>query len=167
MSRKIPETITEEELLKVLGSCKRKSKNHHRTAYLLGFYQCMRISEVVNLRPENIDFQRNIIMIKQAKGKKDRNIPIAPEVRTHLRHIPIKCGIRALQTAFKLVSMKVLNKDAHFHCLRHSGATHYLNVRKWNIRILQQFLGHANLSTTQIYTHISPEDMINAMFQNR
>jgi len=162
MPRKIPETITEEELFKVLKETKLK---HHRLAYLLGFYQCMRISEVVKLQRENIDLDRNIISIKDAKGGKDRNIPIAPELRKRLGVLPIKCGIRALEIAFKNIAKKVLNKDLHFHCLRHSGATHYLNVKNWNLRIVQHFLGHADVSTTMIYTHISPADMINAMYK--
>lgn len=159
--RKIPDTITEEELLKVLKATK---KNHHKLAYALGFWQAMRISEIVNLRKENIDLGRNLVIIKEAKGKKDRNIPIAPETRRYLKHLPMKCGIRALEIAFKKICKKVLDKDMKFHGLRHSGATHYLNVKGWNIRIVQQFLGHSRLDTTQIYTHVSPQDMHKAMY---
>jgi len=162
MSRKIPETIIEQELLQTLKTVKQK---HHQLAYLLGFYQCMRISEITTLRSEHIDFNRKIIMIKQGKGGKDRNIPIAPEVQRYLKHLPVKCQDRALQIAFKNHIKKALGKDLHFHCLRHSGATHYLNVKKWNIRIVQQFLGHADISTTQIYTHVTPEDLINKMYE--
>lgn len=160
MPRKIPETITEKEFLQILKSVRKK---HHKTAFVLGFYQAMRVSEIVNLQKENIDINRNLIMIKEAKGKKDRNIPIAPEARRFLKYIPVNCGIRALEVAFKKYSNKVLNKDLHFHSLRHSGATHYLNVREWNIRVVQQFLGHADISTTQIYTHVAPKDLMKAM----
>ena len=160
--RVIPKTLTEEELHLIVKDTKLR---HHRLAYLLGFYQAMRISEIVNLTPDNIDNQRKLVIIKEAKGKKDRNIPIAPEVQRHLRSLPVKCGIRALQIAFKSKAKKVLNKDMKFHCLRHSGATHYLNVKKWNIRVVQQFLGHSDIGTTQIYTHVSPEDLVNAMYK--
>jgi len=160
MTRKIPETITAEELLQILQNTKRKN---HRVAFVCGFYQAMRISEVTNLTQDNIDMTGNVIKIKQGKGQKDRNIPIAPEAKRFLKHIPVNCGIRALEMAFKKKAMEVLNKDLHFHTLRHSGATHYLNVKKWNIRFVQQFLGHADLSTTMIYTHVSPQDLMNAM----
>ena len=161
MSRKIPETITEEELTQIL---KQTKITHHKISFALGFYQCMRVSEVVNLLPENIDKGQKLIRIKQAKGNKDRNIPIAPEVMKGLKHLPIGCGIRALQIAFNNKSEEVLGRRMKFHSLRHSGATHYLNVKKWDLRSLQVFLGHSNLNTTQIYTHVRPEDLIDKMW---
>lgn len=158
---KIPETFTEEEFLKIVAEAKKKD---HKAAYLFGFYQAMRISEIVNLRPENVDKGQKLIRIKEAKGKKDRNIPIAREVMGAVKQIPLKCGIRALQIAFKTHSKKALGRDLHFHNLRHSGATHYLN-KGWNIRQVQQFLGHSKLETTQIYTVVKPEDLIAKMWE--
>lgn len=160
MSRKIPEIINERELLELIKNTKR---NHHKLAYMLGFYQGMRISEVVNLRKENIDMEGNQIMIKEAKGKKDRNIPIAPEARKYLKHTPVKIKARALEYAIKKAAKKILKKEIHFHTLRHSSATHYLIVKKWDIRLVQQFLGHADIGTTQIYTHVRPQDLQKAM----
>lgn len=158
MARRIPQTISEEDLLHLI---KNTNKIHHKLAFALGFYECMRISEVVKLKPENID--KEIIRIKQAKGSKDRNIPINPKIRKLLKHVPVKCGARALQIAFRLKVLQFLGKDMHFHDLRHSGATHYLNVEKWNLRQVQLLLGHARVSTTEIYTHVNPEDLIDLM----
>jgi len=124
----------------------------------------MRVSEVVKLRLMDVDKPRRLIHIKQAKGGKDRNIPIAPEVMRALKYLPIKCGVRALQIAFKNHAKKILDKELHFHSLRHSGATYYLNVQKWNTRQVQMFLGHSNLQTTQIYTHVTPKDLIEQMW---
>ncbi len=164
MSRHIPDTLTEEELIKVLMATNNKD---HKTAYTLGFYQCLRISEVVNLRPENIRKSEHIIELKQCKGCKDRNIPFVKPLElsektifTALNNVPIKIGIRALQISFKKKAKEVLGRDLHFHCLRHSGATWLLNKKKWNLRHVQTFLGHAKIATTQIYTHISPEDLM-------
>ena len=148
MGRKIPETITEQEFLKIIKATKLK---HHKLAYLLGFYGCMRISEIVNLKPENVDMGMKIIRIKSGKGNKDRNIPMPPQLTKGMRHLPINCGVRALQIAFKTISKKVLDKDLHFHCLRHSGATHLLNKKKWSTRQVQQMLGHSKIQTTEIY----------------
>ena len=46
-----------------------------------------------------------------------------------------------------------------------SGATHYLNEKKWDVRYVQQFLGHSNLNTTQIYTHVSPQNLMDKMWE--
>lgn len=164
---RIPEIIKEEEFIQLLKGVKKK---HHKLAYIMGFYQCMRVSEVIKLLPENVHLERHVLEIKMAKGGKDRNIPISPELsslRGFMNYLPLKCGIRALEIAFKKEGKKTLNKNLHFHILRHSGATHYLNVKKWNIRQVQVFLGHSRLSTTEIYTHVQPEDLINIMWNNQ
>jgi len=122
-----------------------------RLAFMLGFYECMRVSEVVKLKPTDIDKARGFIHIKQGKGNKDRDIPIMKPVERGLKHLPLKIGIRALQKQFKKYF-----PDYHFHTLRHSGATFYLNDKKIGLRQLQQLLGHSQISTTQIYTHINP-----------
>jgi integrase len=163
MKRIIPETITEEEFILIL---KATTNKQHKIAFCLGFYEGMRVSEVVNLQKENIDYGQKILRIKKAKGEKDRNIPIAPEVLYGLKHIPLTIGIRALQIAFKNKAKKILNKDLHFHTLRHSSATHYLNKKKWNIRQVQTFLGHSKIQTTEIYTHVKPTDLINKMWND-
>jgi len=164
MARKIPETITEEELIRIL---KIKMKEDYKVAFKLGFYQSMRLSEVVSLQKGNIDAPRHLIMIKQAKGQKDRNIPIIkplllPEqtIIRAFKRIPLKCSRRSLQWAFKRYAKEALGRDLHFHTLRHSGATWLLNEKRWDIRHVQTFLGHSKLATTEIYTHVSPQALI-------
>lgn len=159
MARKIPQTITEEDFMKIYNSTK---NNRYRLSFALGFYQCMRISEVVKLTPEFIDRQRNLIMIKEAKGKKDRNIPINPKITNLLKHLPIQRTARAIQIAFRKRAIKLLGKDISFHSLRHSGATYYLKKGK-EIRYIQNFLGHSRLDTTQIYTHVEEKDLFRLM----
>lgn len=160
--KRLPKAITEEELIKILQST---DKNHHKLAFALGFYEAMRISEIINLKPENIDKQTKLIHILESKGAKDRNIPIAPEVMKGLKNLPIKCGVRALQIKFKKLSKKVLNKDLHFHCLRHSGITHYLIKKHWSALEVQRLAGHSRVTTTQIYSHVNPEDLVNRMWE--
>ena len=162
--RKIPEVIQEEELVKILRAVKKPKKT---LAYMLGFYQAMRVSEVIKLLPEQIDMSQHLIKIKQAKGNKDRNIVIVKplllrenEVKLALKYLPVPTTTRALQISFKLIAKKILNKDIHFHTLRHSGATWLLNKKKWDIRQVQRFLGHSKIQTTEIYTHVSPDDLI-------
>ena len=163
--RKIPQVISEEELIQILNATK---KDNHKLAFLIAFYQAMRLNEVVNLKQENIDKQQHLIMIKQGKGNKDRHIPIIKPLKLNpksilyaLNKLPVGCGDRALQIAFKNKAKEVLDKDLHFHTLRHSGATWLLNKKKWDIRQVQRFLGHSKLQTTEIYCHVSPQDLIN------
>ncbi len=161
---KIPEVITEDEFVTLLRKVRKK---HHRIAFILGFYGCMRVSEIVKLDKENIDRGQRIIRIKSGKGQKDRNIPLPPQATRGLSYIPIKCGVRALEIAFKNYAKSVLKKDIHFHTLRHSGATHYLNKKKWSTRQVQQLLGHSKIQTTEIYTHVTPEVLIEKMWDEK
>ena len=159
--RVLPEVISEEDMLKILGATDHPKQ---KLAYALGFYQAMRISEIVNLLPENVDKGQKLIRIKQAKGKKDRNIPIAPQVIKGLKNLPIGRGIRALEISFKKKAKEVISRNIHFHMLRHSGASYYLNKKKWDVRAVQVFLGHAKIETTQIYTHVTPQDLLDRMW---
>lgn len=154
--RIIPKTIALEELVKILEITKHK---HHKLAYRLGFFCCMRVNEICNLKQEDIDYERGFIFIKQGKGGKDRYVPIPEPMRRELKQIPIDIKKRALQHAFKKDAIKALNKNIHFHTLRHSGATHYLNVAKMDLRKIQQLLGHARIATTEIYTHVTPQNL--------
>ena len=151
MPRKLPKIITEEEF--VLG-IKKVSKPKIKLAFMLGFYQAMRVSEVVNLKPDNADIKTGYIHIIDSKFGKDRDIPIMKPVEFGLRHLPVGVGIRALQK-----QIKKYWPELHFHSLRHSGATFYLNEKGRNIRQIQQLLGHVKAETTSIYLHINPQQL--------
>ena len=80
-----------------------------------------------------------------------------------MKKLPIKCGVRALQKAFKLAAKRAgITKDVHFHTLRHSAATHYLD-NGMNIVQVQQLLGHSRIDTTTIYLHVSPKKVKESM----
>jgi len=170
MALKIPDTITEEEFLKLVNDPGVRKKTKNRIAYLFAFYQCLRISEVVKLKKEDYDANTKLLHIKQSKGRKDRNIPISPNTIRAVKFLPLGSskakdgGIRAFQYALKKDSIRILGKDIHPHTLRHSGATWYLNKKKWDIRQLQRFLGHTDIKITQIYTHVNPEDLTALMW---
>lgn len=175
---KLPEIITEEEFQKILEGTK---NDKHRLAFALGFYECLRVSEVACLEPENVQKDTKLLLIKGSdvsKGKKgakrgkDRNIPIAPEIMKGLKYLPVGShkakdrGIRAIQIAFKIKAKEILNKDLNFHLLRHSGITHYLTKKKWNSLEVQRLAGHSKVSITEIYTHINPQNLVDRMWDN-
>lgn len=125
----------------------------------------MRISEVVNLEEKNIDKKLKLLYLKQAKGHKDRHIPIAPESMKYLKYIPMPCGIRALQLAWNKYTKEALGASRNYHILRHSGITYYVTKKKWNPFHVQRMAGHAKIGTTMIYTHINPTDLVEEMYK--
>lgn len=169
MPLKIPETITEEELIKLVNDPEVKKRPKQRAGYILCFYQALRVSELFKLNQEDYNSSNKLIHIRQSKRKKDRKIPISPKAVKALRYLPVRTdskdfGVRAFQYALRKDGKRVLGKDLHPHTLRHSGATHYLNIKKWDTRQLQIFLGHSDIKITQIYTHVNPEDLTRIMW---
>ena len=128
---------------------------------MLGFYQCLRVSEVVNLKQEHIDKSRGFIHVIAGKGNKDRDIPIMPELNSIIKYLPVDMTRQALHKAIKKYFIGM-----HFHTLRHSGATMYLNEKKISLRAIQQLLGHSRIDTTQIYTHVTPDDLKKQFLQD-
>ena len=156
MKRKLPETINQEEFEQLVEAV---NEPHHAIALMLGFHEGLRVSEIVHLKPENI--KGEWIHIKEGKGKKDRIVPLLyPIDEQQLKdNLPMPCGIRALQKMMTLLSERILKRRISMHTLRHSFATYWLNDRGKDIRHIQKFLGHASIRTTQIYTHVNPEDL--------
>lgn len=168
MPIKLFDVITEEQLIEIVKATKLPK---YKLAFMLGFYEAMRVSEIAKLRKEHVDKKLKLIYIKQAKGHKDRNIPIAPEVISKLKHLPCGSdnakdfGIRAIQYAFTNATKKALGKSLNIHILRHSGITFYLTKKKWNTMEVQRLAGHSKSSITEIYTHIRPEDLVERMWE--
>ena len=168
--KRIPTVLTKEEVKKVFEVLdSKKSKLMVSLMYACG----MRVSELTNLKIENFDFEERIGYIRQAKGKKDRifNIPdflfrsLKQQVerqksngREYLFTGPKgKLSSRNLQKIVSRAAQRAgIKKDVHCHTLRHSFATHLLE-NDVDIRKIQELLGHADISTTQIYSHVSPE----------
>lgn len=157
--RKLPAYLNEEEFIKII---KQVRKPNHKLAFILAFNSGLRISEVVNLQKENIDFKGKRIFIKDSKFGKDRVVPLPkgfPE--NYLKYVPLSCGIRALQLAFKTYVKKadIIKEGLHFHSLRHSFAV--LCMEKGiPLNQIQVLLGHENISTTSIYLKINPQDAL-------
>ena len=159
--RKLPAYINEAEFVKLLAN---GISQHHKISYLLAFQSGLRISEVMNLRPEHFRFETNEIKIIDGKGSKDRWVPLPRDwCENFIDFIPIKCSVRALQTAFYSARDRAgLTKALHFHSLRHSYATH-LHGKGCKIEKISKSMGHEDVSTTMIYTHMNPKKMLNEL----
>ncbi|MFZ5955093.1 MAG: site-specific tyrosine recombinase/integron integrase [Nanoarchaeota archaeon] len=170
--KKIPAVLTKIEIKSLINSIKnQKSKLMICLIYACGF----RVSELTNLQVKDLNFNEKIGHIRQAKGKKDRifNIPefLFDELKKQ-SDFQKKSGNDFLFTGPKgklspRNLQKIINnamkksgieKQIHPHTLRHSFATHLLEDGV-DIRKIQELLGHSDLSTTQIYTHISAEEL--------
>lgn len=169
---RLPNVLSKEEV-KVLLNTIRNLK--HRTMLCL-LYSCgLRSGELLNLQPTHIDSKRNIILIKQSKGKKDRIVPLSPKILEMLReyyryykpktylfegqNIGEQYDSRSLQLVLKHAVKKAgIHKPVTLHWLRHSYATHLLESGT-DLRYIQELLGHNSSRTTEIYTHVSTKNI--------
>lgn len=139
----------------------------HKAVLSLAFSVGLRVSEVVNLKIADIDSQRMIINIRNAKGHKDRIVPLSPVILNIMRayfkeYKPVEYlfngqfGRLYSAHSCQLVFKKYIDQKSHFHILRHSSATSLLESGT-DLRIIQKILGHSSSKTTEIYTHVSKQ----------
>ncbi len=170
--KRFPTVLTKQEIKILFDNCpNKKSKLMLSLIYATG----LRVSELTELKTGDIYFEENIGFVRQAKGRKDRifNIPkfLEKSLRKQIEKQKTsnqeylfsgpkpKLTPRNIQKILKNTTKKAnIKKDIHPHTLRHSFATHLLESGV-DIRKIQELLGHSDLSTTQIYTHISREEL--------
>jgi len=171
--KRIPTVLTKQEVINLFKNLNnKKSKLMITLMYAAG----MRVSELTRMKVEDLDFEEKVGYIRQGKGRKDRifNIPnfLAVKLKKHVEKqkqfnqtylFPGRnnkqMSSRNLQKIVKNAAEKaMIKKEVHCHTLRHSFATHLLE-NEIDIRKIQELLGHADLSTTQIYTHVSTEEL--------
>jgi integrase/recombinase XerD len=160
--KKLPRVI-DSQLIK--DKISKISNLKHKTILSLIFSVGLRVSEVINLKIEDVDSKRMLIAIKNAKGKKDRFVPLSNNILNLLREYyrqyrpkeylfngqtSLQYSVKSCQEIYK----KYVDNKTSIHCLRHSSATHLLE-NGTDIRIIQTLLGHSNVKTTEIYTHVS------------
>ena len=160
--KKLPKVIDGEFIKQQLS----KIENiKHKSILTLTYSVGLRVSEVVNLKIEDIDSKRMLIHIKNAKGRKDRIVPLSPTVLELLRNYFIvykpKTYLFNGQTSLKYspnscnkIVKKYLGENYHIHQLRHSCFTNLLE-NGTDLIVIQKIAGHSNVKTTEIYTHVS------------
>ena len=168
--KKLPDVLNEDEVRRVFG-CVKNLK--HRTMLMLAYASGLRVSELVRLRIEDIDGQRGLIHIRDAKGKRDRFTVLPESLRGQLlaywKEYKLgksgwlfpgqKTEHHLAERSIQAVTERTLNaagieKPVSMHTLRHSFATHLLE-HGTDLRYIQELLGHQSVRTTEIYTHVS------------
>lgn len=172
--RKLPDVLSAEEVQSILNSVKNVK---HRMILLLTYSAGLRVSEVVRLKPNNIDEDRMLIHLRQAKGRKDRYTILSPValklLKDYIRVFQVNEWLfpgekegnhlteRSVQKIFEVACSKAkIRKEVSVHSLRHSFATHLLE-RGTDLRYIQEILGHQSSKTTEIYTHVSQKSIAN------
>jgi integrase/recombinase XerD len=168
----LPNVLSKEEIKLILNA----HSNIKHKAMLSLIYSCgLRCGEMLRLKPEHLDSKRNILIIKQSKGRKDRITPLSNKIILMLRdyyhlHKPKEWLFegqkqgepydeRSLQNVLKQAIVKCqIKKPVSLHWLRHSYATHLLE-NGTDLRYIQEILGHSSSKTTEIYTHVSTKNI--------
>ena len=183
IAKKLPEFLTEEEVTILLDVKLDTPYSFRNKAMLELLYATgIRVSELINLRLSDIDLHNAIIRVT-GKGNKERIIPLGDIAINYIdiyikeyRNMLLKDknseylfinnakGQISRQGFFKIIKneckLKGIKKNVSPHILRHSFATHLLSHGA-DLRIIQDLLGHSDISTTQIYTHLANEKIKN------
>jgi len=164
--RRLPVVMSNEEIMAIIRTL---ANFKHRLIISLAYGAGLRVSEVANLRCGDLDFVQGTIFISNSKNGSDRYTLLPDRLGSELKEYSLgrdhydllflsnrggKMSTRTLQKIFKIAAKKVgASPFATFHSLRHSFASELLGAGV-NLRYIQQLLGHRNIRTTEIYTHI-------------
>lgn len=163
----LPGFLSKEEVQRLINSI---TNSKHKLIIQLIYSAGLRLGELTRLKLNDINYQNNTLFIRCSKGKKDRYTMLAESLKGKIHQYihafrPSywlfegqdggKYADRSVQQIMKQAVVKSqINPDATVHMLRHSFATHLIQAGV-DIRIVQEYLGHSNIKTTEIYTHIT------------
>jgi site-specific recombinase XerD len=173
MKRKIilPNILNNQEIWSMIYTTK---NIQHKLILMFLYYGGLRLHELLNLKWEDLDLERKVIMLRIAKGEHQRIVFLHDKIIETLNIFNLKKeGLIFISNRDKKYSEESIQqitrqaaeragikKRVTPHTLRHSFATHLLEAGA-DIRDIQKLLGHKNLQTTQIYTHVANKDIKN------
>lgn len=163
----LPRFFSKKEVKEILDA----TENLKHKAILSTIYACgLRLNELLNLKLTDIKSEEKLVLIRQAKGNKDRVVQLPEKLLLLLRTYFVEYkpqvflfegqfggqySARSVQQILKNAMRKAnIKSNGSVHTLRHSYATHLLNAGI-DVRMVQELLGHQSIKTTQIYTHIT------------
>ncbi len=166
--KQMPKYLSEKEVKRLIEVSSENPRDYAIISLLA--YSGLRVSELCNLKIEDVDFNERIVYVRSGKGDKDRIVVVSPKVIEALQNYLYTREddmeyLFASQKSNKISRVQVfrivkkyakkagIKKEVTPHVLRHTLATTLLR-RGVDIRFIQQFLGHSSVATTQIYTHV-------------
>ena len=172
-AKTLPNVLSKEETFRLIDLT---TNLKHKTLLALIYSSGLRISEAINMKITDIDRQRMLIHVKNAKGKKDRYTLLSTKVLGLLKEYYAiykpktflfegqygeQYSSRSAQAVWQQSAKKAgITKQISLHTLRHSFATHLLE-NGTDLRYIQDLLGHSSPKTTMIYTHVSSTSLKN------
>ncbi|HPV63131.1 MAG TPA: tyrosine-type recombinase/integrase [Fervidobacterium sp.] len=177
LRKKIPSFLTIEEVRKMINTYNEERELKHKAILAMLYFCGLRVSELCNLTVEDVSLYPAYVKVMMGKGNKDRLVPLSENVVPLIEKYVNKYAPRAYffehngrplvpSTVFRIVKRAAnragIMKDIHPHTLRHSFATHLI-MNNVNVKIVQELLGHSNLSTTSIYLHVADKEKFDAV----
>jgi integrase len=177
--KSIPVFISEAELIEILNHTPSQLM---KNIFTFAFYTGMRLGEILNMHWDWIDKNQNLIIVKNSesfttKSKKERIIPIHQNVKkildqqvinTARNYVFNNSAVNTINAEYvskqfkKALRSAKLNDDIHFHSLRHSFASNLVQ-RGVNLYVVKELLGHEDIKTTQVYSHLTQSSLSNAV----
>lgn len=184
LTRRPPETLSADEVARLLDAPKRDAQGLRDRAMLELFYSSgLRVSELCHLHLHDLDFEEGFVRVRAGKRNKDRVVPVGKMAREALRNyltvrpsfvhprtdstlfLSSRGGPLSRKTVWEWIHRYAqqagLEQKVKPHLLRHSFASHLLSNGA-DLRSIQEMLGHADISTTEIYTQVEQERLLNA-----
>lgn len=172
LDKKIPVVLTNEEVKSLLNAIENPK---HKILISLMLSSGLRVSEAVSMKMEDINFEEKTLTVRSGKGKKDRltiiSTKLVDDIKEYLKenkkennpylfpvrdtHVTIKLAQKVIKQSARKAN---LSKRIYCHALRSTFATNLMNSGV-NLRFIQALLGHANLSTTELYTRVTTEEL--------
>jgi len=166
--RRLPRVLSQEEVRRIIAQVRHPK---HRALVMLAYSSGLRVSELVRLRPDDLDLERGMLLVRRGKGGNDRYTVLSTRavraVQVYQAAFPSEKWLfpgtkpgrhystRSVQRIVQRAAARAgIRKQVTVHTLRHSFATHLLE-NGTDVRYIQELLGHKSTRTTQIYTHVA------------
>ena len=171
--KQMPKYLTEDEVRRLLDAAKGNPRDYAILSLLA--YSGLRVSELCNLRVEDVDLGERVVYVHSGKGDKDRIVVISEKAAEAIEAYLLQredeldylfssrkseriSRVQVFRIVREYAEKAGIKKKVTPHVLRHTLATTMLK-RGVDIRFIQQFLGHSSVATTQIYTHVDDETL--------